>query len=97
MPYRHTRHRFLGARSAGLAAGRPGRYIRGAAPTQATAEEALARFHDEDELEKVYDFRMLLRLWLTTHYNRALPPGHEVLWREIEAGRPRGGIAQTNG
>ena len=39
--------------------------------------------------------RMLLRLWLTTHYNRALPPGHEVLWREIEAGRPRGGIAQT--
>lgn len=27
------------------------------------ASEALAKFHDEDELEKVYDLRMLLRLW----------------------------------
>ena len=38
--------------------------------------------------------RLLYRLWLTVPNNRALPKGHEVLWREIEAGRPRGGIGQ---
>jgi hypothetical protein len=26
--------------------------------------------------------------------NRPLPRGHEILWQEIEAGRPRGGIRQ---
>ncbi len=30
---------------------------------QGRAERALARFHDEEELERVYDLRMLLRLW----------------------------------
>lgn len=40
--------------------------------------------------------RLLLRLWLTTPGNRALPQGHEVLWRQIEAGRPRGGIGQAS-
>jgi hypothetical protein len=27
--------------------------------------------------------------------NRPLPEGHEVLWRSIDAGRVRGGIAQV--
>ena len=27
--------------------------------------------------------------------NRPLPEGHEVLWRSIEAGKLRGGIAQV--
>ena len=39
--------------------------------------------------------RLLLRLWLTMANNRPLPEGHEVLWRCIEAGQPRGGIQQT--
>ncbi len=39
--------------------------------------------------------RMLLRLWLTMRNNRPLPQGHEILWQEIEAGRPRGGIRQV--
>ena len=39
--------------------------------------------------------RLLLRLWLTMANNRPLPQGHEILWRSIEAGRPRGGIAQV--
>lgn len=41
--------------------------------------------------------RMLMRLWLTMRNNRPLPKGHEVLWQEIEAGRPRGGIRQVAG
>jgi hypothetical protein len=39
--------------------------------------------------------RLLLRLWLTMANNRPLPKGHEILWRSIEAGQPRGGIAQA--
>ena len=39
--------------------------------------------------------RLLLRLWLAMPNSRALPRGHEVLWRNIEAGAPRGGIAQS--
>ncbi|MBM3646538.1 MAG: TauD/TfdA family dioxygenase [Alphaproteobacteria bacterium] len=39
--------------------------------------------------------RLLLRLWLTMANNRPLPAGHEILWRNIEAGQPRGGILQT--
>lgn len=38
--------------------------------------------------------RLLLRLWLSMPNCRALPHGHEVLWGNIEAGRPRGGIGQ---
>jgi ATP-binding cassette, subfamily B, multidrug efflux pump len=34
-----------------------------AAKDTGRAERALARFHDEEELERVYDLRMLLRLW----------------------------------
>jgi hypothetical protein len=39
--------------------------------------------------------RLLLRLWLTMPNNRPLPTGHEILWRSIEAGQPRGGIQQV--
>ena len=38
--------------------------------------------------------RLLLRLWLAMPNSRALPEGHEVLWRSIEAGAVRGGIGQ---
>jgi hypothetical protein len=38
--------------------------------------------------------RLLLRLWLAMPNSRALPEGHEVLWRSIEAGALRGGIGQ---
>ncbi|MBL8675045.1 MAG: TauD/TfdA family dioxygenase, partial [Rhodospirillales bacterium] len=48
----------------------------------------------EDDAATGHD-RLLLRLWLTVPNNRALPEGHEVLWREIAAGAPRGGIAQV--
>jgi hypothetical protein len=36
-----------------------------------------------------------MRLWLAMPNSRALPKGQEVLWRNIEAGALRGGIAQT--
>jgi Taurine catabolism dioxygenase TauD, TfdA family len=39
--------------------------------------------------------RLLLRLWLSMPNNRPLPDGHEVLWRNIEAGQLRGGIQQV--
>ncbi len=38
--------------------------------------------------------RLLYRLWLSTPDSRALPEGHEVLWRKIGAGQRRGGILQ---
>ena len=38
--------------------------------------------------------RLLLRLWLSMPNNRPLPEGHEILWRNIEAGHLRGGIQQ---
>ncbi len=47
----------------------------------------------EDDASSGHD-RLLLRLWLSMPNNRALPTGHEVLWRSIEAGKVRGGIAQ---
>jgi hypothetical protein len=39
--------------------------------------------------------RLLFRLWLAMPNSRALPEGHEVLWRSIEAGALRGGIGQA--
>jgi hypothetical protein len=39
--------------------------------------------------------RLLLRLWLAMPNSRALPEDHAVLWRNVEAGALRGGIAQT--
>jgi hypothetical protein len=38
--------------------------------------------------------RMLMRLWLSVPNSRALPEDHAVLWGDVGAGRPRGGIAQ---
>jgi hypothetical protein len=38
--------------------------------------------------------RMLMRLWLSVANSRALPEDHAVLWGDVGAGRPRGGIAQ---
>jgi hypothetical protein len=48
----------------------------------------------EDDHDAGMD-RLLLRLWLTMPNNRPLPPGHEILWRSIDAGQPRGGIQQV--
>lgn len=39
--------------------------------------------------------RLLLRLWLAMPNSRALPEDHRVLWRDVAAGAPRGGIGQT--
>jgi hypothetical protein len=39
--------------------------------------------------------RLLLRLWMAVPNSRALPEGHEILWRTVEAGALRGGIGQT--
>jgi len=39
--------------------------------------------------------RVLMRLWLSMPDSRALPTDHAVLWGDIEAGQPRGGIAQA--
>ena len=39
--------------------------------------------------------RLLLRLWMAVPNSRALPEGHEILWRSIDAGALRGGIGQT--
>jgi hypothetical protein len=39
--------------------------------------------------------RMLMRLWLSVPNSRALPDDHAVLWGDIGAGKPRGGIAQA--
>jgi hypothetical protein len=39
--------------------------------------------------------RCLWRIWLSAPH-RALPPGHSVLWREVEAGKVRGGISQVS-
>jgi hypothetical protein len=53
---------------------------------------ARTAFEDEPRPEHR---RLLYRLWLSTPLSRALPEGHEVLWRSIAAGAPRGGILQT--
>lgn len=47
----------------------------------------------EDDAARGQD-RLLLRLWLAMPNSRALPEGHEVLWRTTEAGAVRGGIGQ---
>jgi hypothetical protein len=48
----------------------------------------------QDDAASGHD-RLLLRLWLSMPNNRPLPKGHEILWRNIEAGEPRGGIQQV--
>jgi hypothetical protein len=55
-------------------------------------------YHGRTPFEDDHDAgmsRLLLRLWLTMPNNRPLPPGHEILWRSIDAGQPRGGIQQV--
>jgi len=55
-------------------------------------------YHGRTPFEDDFDSgqsRLLLRIWLTMTNNRPLPAGHEILWRNIEAGQPRGGIMQT--
>jgi hypothetical protein len=39
--------------------------------------------------------RLLLRLWLGMPNSRALPEDHAVLWRNVAAGAPHGGIGQA--
>jgi hypothetical protein len=38
--------------------------------------------------------RNLMRLWLSMPNSRALPDDHAVLWGDVSAGKPHGGIAQ---
>lgn len=38
--------------------------------------------------------RMLMRLWLSVPNSRALPEDHAILWGDVSAGMPHGGIAQ---
>ena len=55
-------------------------------------------YHGRTPFEDDHDAgmsRLLLRIWLTMPNNRPLPKGHEILWRNIEARMPRGGILQT--
>ena len=52
-----------------------------------------ARSEFDDDPRPQYR-RLLYRLWLSTPDSRALPEGHEVLWRNIGAGQRRGGILQ---
>jgi hypothetical protein len=39
--------------------------------------------------------RLLMRLWLSMPNSRPLPHDHGVLWRNVEGGALRGGIAQA--
>jgi len=52
-----------------------------------------ARTEFDDDPRPEYR-RLLYRLWLSTPDSRALPEGHEVLWRNIGPGQRRGGILQ---
>ena len=47
----------------------------------------------KDDASSGHD-RMLMRLWLSVPNSRALPEDHAVLWGDVRAGKPRGGIAQ---
>lgn len=47
----------------------------------------------EDNKETGRD-RLLMRLWFAMPGSRPLPHDHKVLWRNVEAGAVRGGIAQ---
>ncbi|VVD90630.1 TauD/TfdA family dioxygenase [Pandoraea fibrosis] len=47
----------------------------------------------KDDVQTGQD-RMLMRLWLSMPNSRALPDDHAVLWGDVRAGKPHGGIAQ---
>ena len=54
-----------------------------------------ARTAYHDHIDAGLDRRRLLyRLWLAMPNSRALPADHAVLWRDVDAGSLRGGIAQ---
>ena len=44
--------------------------------------------------ESTGENRLLMRLWLSVPNSRALPDDHAVLWGDVGAGKPHGGIAQ---
>jgi hypothetical protein len=50
----------------------------------------------EDDKASGHD-RLLFRLWLAMPNSRALPEDHRVLWGDVAAGAPRGGIGQMAG
>lgn len=55
-------------------------------------------YHARDAYEDSADpdgKRLLYRLWICPPVNRALPPGHDVLWGNIEANTLRGGIKRS--
>ena len=54
---------------------------------------ARSQFRDDPRPEQK---RLLYRLWLNTPNSRALPEDHQVLWRNVGAGQPRGGIFQPS-
>lgn len=39
--------------------------------------------------------RRLLRVWLSAHHSRELPPGFDILWGQTRAGALRGGMCQS--
>jgi hypothetical protein len=49
-------------------------------------------FEDHDDSARK---RRLLRVWLSAHNSRELPPGFEVLWGQTKPGVLRGGMCQT--
>ncbi|MEJ2133087.1 MAG: TauD/TfdA family dioxygenase, partial [Gammaproteobacteria bacterium] len=53
---------------------------------------ARSAYRDDPETGAV---RSLLRVWLCSYRNRALPEDHAVLWHNVEADSLRGGIAQS--
>lgn len=52
-----------------------------------------ARTKYEDDPENGF-VRHLIRIWLCAPH-RALPENHRVLWREVDKGKQRGGVAQV--
>lgn len=54
---------------------------------------ARGAFEDDASTGNVRD---LYRLWLTVPNSRPLPEDHAILWRNVEAGKPRGGIGLAN-
>jgi hypothetical protein len=52
---------------------------------------ARTAFRDDPATGRV---RRLYRVWLAMANSRALPADHAVLWRDVRAGAPRGGIGQ---
>jgi hypothetical protein len=47
----------------------------------------------KDDASSGHD-RLLMRLWLSVPNSRALPTDHAVLWGDVSAGKPHGGIGQ---